>query len=154
MKKVSIILADEILSPMSDPIPRGLQKQFPISIILLCCAAMFLWPTASLAQQFNIHTNSSFRFVSGNFSYAFAYVYDSYAGYGIGENNVGPVSYPGGIGTAPQVVTGWYFAPHAQVNATTTATPAGIDTSMIANHGPGIGPQAPPPTTIRRGRSG
>ena len=31
MKKLNVMLEDELLIPVSDPVPRGLQKQFPIS---------------------------------------------------------------------------------------------------------------------------
>jgi hypothetical protein len=157
MKKLNIILEDQLVTPRPDPVPRGRQKQFPVSVILVCCAAMFLWPTASLAQpQFNIGTNNGVRFLGGSFSYAYAYVYDSYAGYGRGENNVGPVSYPGGIGTAAYDVTGWYYAPHAQASVSTYFSPilGGMATQYIFNHYPGTGPQAPPPGTMGRDRSG
>jgi hypothetical protein len=53
MKKVNIMFEDELLTPRSDAVPRGLQKQFPISGKLrapkMVCASLLVAFTAFLS---------------------------------------------------------------------------------------------------------
>ena len=96
------------------------------------CSALSLLAAEPPGAEFLLKTNAGVRFAGGSFSYAYAYAFDSIPG-GQAINNVGPVSYPGGISAGPIDKTGIAFTAHAEVAASVALSPFGVTTTMIPN---------------------
>lgn len=141
MKKLNTMIEDGLLTPLSDPVPRGRQRQFPISVIVACCAALFLRPAASLAIGDSMSrsgpTVASIVFTATPVNHggvsasgAFTQIYAaSEVNTTIDDNDAVPPAAPyvaaGSYATTQTSVTGVKFIPESKVAANITIMNAG-----------------------------